>query len=69
MGSVFISLRFSFGKAHPSAESVAINLCSFASFIAEAMIWWIFRAILGLRHLVCFLLSIQSIRPFSNSFL
>ena len=69
MGSVFISLCSSFGKAQPSVGSLAMIFCSFASFMAEAMIWWIFRTVLALRPFSWCLLSIRSTRPFSSSFL
>ena len=49
MGSVFISLRFSFGKAQPSVGSAAISLYSLAGFMAEAMIWQMFRTVLGFK--------------------
>lgn len=43
--------------------------CSFASFMAEAMIWWMFRTVLGLRPFAWCLLSTLSILPLVSSFL
>ena len=43
--------------------------CSFASFMAEAMIWWMFRTVLGLSPLAWCLLSTRSILPLVSSFL
>ena len=42
---------------------------SLAGFMAEAMIWQMFRTVLGLRPLGCRLLSTLSILPLVNSFL
>ena len=44
-------------------------LCFFASFMAEAMIWQMFRTVLGLRPLAWCLLSTLSILPLVSSFL
>ena len=44
-------------------------LCFFASFMAEAMIWQMFRTVLGLRPLGCRLLSTLSILPLLSNFL
>ena len=42
---------------------------SLAGFMAEAMIWQMFRTVLGLRPLGCRLLSTLSILPLLSNFL
>ena len=59
---VFISLRFTLGRAQPFAGVVRMIRCSWASFRAEERIWWMFRTVLALKPLG-YPFSLQPVYP------